>query len=96
MKNGLNMEEGIKRPAIPVHNAPMALQPRSKQKYAKTSSYVLRVSFRLVLGTAADFKRSELDIVGFALIGDIDAFDSCGGRTTVDSTFAGNTSYTER
>jgi len=90
MKNGLNMEEGIKRPAIPVHNAPMALC--SRQKYSKTSSYVLRVSSRLMLGTAADFERSELDIVGFALIGDIDALDSCGGRTTVDGTFAGNTS----
>ena len=44
------------------------------------------------LGTAADSERSELDIVGFALIDDVDALDSCGGRTTVDSLFAATVS----
>jgi hypothetical protein len=48
--------------------------------------------FRHTLETPADFKRSELDIVSFDLISDVDALDSCGGRTTVNGPFAGTMS----
>jgi len=59
---------------------------------SKSHHQVFRVYNRPTLGTAADFERTELDIVGFALIGDVDALDSCGGRTTIDSSFAATVS----
>jgi len=68
------------------HNAPVPLPP-SPALYARHRAFR-----KPELGTAADSERSELDIVGFALIDDVDALDSCGGRTTVDSLFAATVS----
>ena len=48
---------------------------------------------RFVLGTPADIERSELDVVSFALIGDVDTFNFCGGRTPVYGLFAGMVSH---
>lgn len=43
---------------------------------------------RLALGASADLERSELDIVSFAPISDIDSLNHCGRRTKTYGRFA--------
>jgi hypothetical protein len=70
--------------------APMP--PALYARHLKKPSPGISSAQQSTLGTAADFERSDLGIVGFALIGDVDALDSCGGRTTIDSPFAATVS----
>lgn len=47
-----------------------------------------RVQKRLALAASADLERNELDIVSFALVGDINSLNHCGRRAKVDGRFA--------
>ena len=57
----------------------------------KCASKQTQRRYKLVLETPADLERSELDVISFVLISDIDALDSCGRRATVNGPFTGTT-----